>query len=112
MTQKGSARGAALKNPYSAHGLAREDTEAAIAYARWLHKKQFNDWMNVGRAEVGMPTKQGPVCLNMKGKLVYERIRKSRLKDAPILLGDADRRTILVALLQRQDEIRTKGNSR
>lgn len=101
-----------MKNPYTAYGLAAEDTEAAIAYARWLHRKEFNDWMNIGRAEVGMPTQQGPVCLNTRGKLVYERIRRSRVKDAPILLGDADRRAILVALLKRQDEIRTKRNSR
>jgi len=101
-----------VNNPYSAYGLSAQDVDAGIAYARWLHHKTFNDWMNKGRAAVGMPTQPGPVCLNEKGKRVYERIRKERFKDAPILLGDSDRRAILVALLTRQEEIRSKRPGR
>lgn len=101
-----------MKNPFATYGLSRDDAEAGLAYARWLHRKTFNDWMNKVRADAGLPTEQGPVCLNQRGKRVYEEIRKSGIKDGPVLLGDGERRAVVVALLERLEEIRIQRSSR
>jgi hypothetical protein len=98
-----------LENRFSARGFEVQDVEAGIAYARWLHYKTFTDWMNIGRKSVGLPIEQPPVCLNSRGQWVYEAIRKDAPTGESVLLGDQERLQILVALLERQDELRTRA---
>lgn len=83
----------------------KDALQAGLAYARWLHQKQFRDWLNEKAAEVGLPPQPHTICLNSVGEAVYSQIRADliakRDKRAGVLLIEGERRAVVDEILTR-----------
>ena len=90
----------------------KDDIEAGLAYARWKRQAEFSAQLTKN-APAGVRSRTTPVCLNTRGKRVYDSVLmelRREKKDGAVMLADAERKAVVHRLCELKDGRTAQAN--